>query len=392
MYRSVKNFLYIISGSLLRILLFLCITATVVLIVFGNSKTLKTIMITTNSYSRFIPSVIESSKNNPQTAKSLPFDDPKITQIFTDSFSSNDLKNKTETFIDSTYSWLNKQTPELTFKIDFTKNKQTFSRELADYAFNRLDRLPVCKSNPTELDPLNAVCKPIESISKESKQAYETEIFNSDTFLQKTVLSQDDLPKNDKGQSIAKRLYFVPDIFIWLKRAPYILGVFILFLATDFILLSPRRRKGFNKLAEILASSGASIVLFPIIYNYILPYFSKSFDFSIQSDATSKIFNELINQLNNTVNFLFITIGTSLIIIGFFIYSAERLTRPRSKYSKIEKSAGLASSIKKPSVSPKSLKLKLNQKNTPVQSSENPKDKNTKNDKKYHNIFNKKEF
>ncbi len=391
MFRTIKNILYVLSGSLFRIVLFLCITAAVLMIVFGSSKTLKTTMQTSNAYNRFVPSVIESNKKNPQTASALPYDDPKITNIFLDSFPANDLKLKTETVIDSAYSWLNKDTDKLQFRIDFTKNKHQLSQELADYAFNRLERLPMCKVNPAELDPLTAVCQPKNAVSPDSKKAYEQQIFLSDSFLQKTVLSQDDLPKNSTGQSITQQLYFLPNVFTWLKRSPYILGALSIILAVDFILLSPRRRKGVQRLSAILVSSGVSILMFPLIYSYIIPYFSKSFQFSLETDGTQKIFSEIIDKLNRNIDILFISIGAAIFVVGFILYAAERLTRPQSKYHDIEKMAGVATGIKKVAESPKSLKGKLSQENIPLQSSDKPRTKSMKTGNKYRKLK-KKEF
>ena len=392
MLRSIKNILYILSGSLLRLVLFFGITATVLLIIFGRPTTLKSTLQTSNAYSRFVPSLIEASKKSGQDGGTLSFENPDIVEIFTNSFPPQDIKSGTETFINSTYDWLTKRTPTLSFTIDFTSNKQQFAREIADYAFNKLERLPYCKQPPAELDPLSATCRPKDIDIEESKKSYEEQIFKSDSFLQKTILTQDDLPKNTKGQTIVEQLHFAPDIFVWLGRAPYILGALLLFLAFDFIWLSPRKRKGVLSLSTILISSGISILAFPLLFSYILPYFSKSLDFNFDTAGTQKIFSEIIDELSRNIDILFISFGAGVAAVGFLLFAGERLTRPQIKYGNLEKKAGLAGSIKKPSPSPKSLRGKLTQDNVPLQSSDGPKRKPSNINSKYKKLRNKKEF
>jgi signal transduction histidine kinase len=210
--------------------------------------------------------------------------------------------------------------------------------------------------------------------------------------LQKTILTQEDLPKNAAGQTIASQLHYAPTVFTWLKRAPYILGALLLFLVIDFILLSPRRRKGIKNLSTILISSGVSIIIFPILFSYVIPYFSKSFQFDFESVGTQKIFSEIIDQLSRNIDILFIAIGGAIALLGLVLYVGERITRPTTKYTNLEKRSGLAVSTKKQEQSPKSLRGKLNQDNIPLQTSDGPKNKKQKGKSKYRTIMNKKEF
>lgn len=393
MLRSIKSILYVLSGSLLRLVLFFGITATVLLIIFGRPNALKTTLQTSNAYSRLVPSLIETSKKNGQNNGTLSFDDPVIAEIFTKSFPPADIKKNTELFIDSVYSWLNNKTDTLQFTIDFTSNKQLFARELANYAFNKLELLPYCKQPPAELDPLNATCLPKNVDLTEAKRSYEEQIFLTDSFLQKTILTQEDLPKNTKGQSITDQLYFAPDVFTWLKRAPFILSAFLIFLSFDFILLSPRKRKGVQSLSTILISSGVGILAFPLLFSYVLPYFSKSFDFNFDTAVgTQKIFTEIIDELSRNIDILFISFGAGVTIVGFMLYIGERLSRPQTKYTSLEKKSGLATSQQKAQTSPKSLRGKLNQSNIPLQTSDGPKKNKVTGKSKYRTLKNKKEF
>jgi hypothetical protein len=339
-----------------------------------------------------VPAVIDENKKNPQTSKAFPFDDPKVTDIFTYAFPARDLKNSTETVLNATYDWLNKKTPTLRFSVDFTTNKRQYATSLADYAFTRLQGLPVCKQPPAEIDPLTATCKPTNIAFEESKKSYEEQIFISDSFLPKTVFTENDLPKNTHGQSIAQQYAFLPDVFIWLHRAPYIICAILTVLAVDFILLSSRKRRGIYSLSRILIGSGISIVIFPLFFNYIVPYFSKSFQFDFETVGTQKLFSEIFDELSRTMDLLFIAIGSSIAVLGFIIFAAERLSRPRTKYHNLEKESGLAVGIKKPAPSPKSLKNKLGSDNVPLQTSDGNTSKKVKSNGKYRTLNKKKDI
>lgn len=384
---AVKGFLYNLIGSLLRLTLVLGITATVFVVVLGKPSTIESSLQANSAYSRYVPSLIAENKKLPQNADNPILKDPALTQILTDSFSSSDLKNKTEHFIDSIYNWLQGDTETLVFTIDFTANKRKFADSLANYAFVRFAALPICKQNPTEIDPLTAGCRPKNINLNESKQSYADQIFTSDAILKKTVFTQDDLPKNTAGQTIQQQFSYAPTVFLWLHRAPYIMAIAALFLILDMLLLSTRKRKAVKSLANIFMGSGISILVFPLLYDYIVPYFSKSLSFSFDKSGTQQIFNEITNEVSHLIDLYFIYIGLSFAVFGFLLWAAERLTRPHNKYHDVDKKAGVQISTKK---IPPPNKTKLTTDTVPVQTSDGTR-KKVKVSPKYRKL-NKKEF
>ena len=384
---SVKAFLYSLAGSLLRLTLVFGITATVLVVIFGQPTTIKNSLQSNSAYSRYVPSLIEENKKLPQNADNTVLKDPAITQILTESFPSSDLKAKTETFIHGIYSWLQGDTKTLVFTIDFTANKRMFADRLANYAFVRFASLPVCKQNPIEIDPLTATCRPKNINLEDSKQSYADQIFASDAILKKTVFTQEDLPKNTAGQTIAQQFSYAPTAYTWLARAPYIMIFAVIFLALDLLLLSTRKRKAVRSLANIFIGSGISILVFPLLYDFIVPHFSKSLSFSFETSGTQQIFNEITTEISHLIDVYFIGIGLSLAVVGFLLWAAERLSRPQNKYHNIDKKAGMQVGTKKV---PSPNKTKLNADTVPLQSSNGP-HKKVKVSPKYRKL-NKKEF
>lgn len=392
--KTLKKLAFWIVAYSIRLVLFATISAAVAVIIIGHSSSVKDALSQTNSYARFVPAVIDANKSAPQSDRSLNYDDPNIVKIFTDSFPAADLKVQTEAVIDSLYAWLNGKTPQLTFKVDFIKNKATLADSLSAYAFARLAKLPVCKQLPDSVNPLTINCQPKGYDLKEVQDSYRQELLSSDSFLSKTVLTEKDLSKNAAGKTLPQQYNFAPTAFQWLLRAPYILGGMFFVFGGLYIWLSPKKRRGVAGIGSILISSGVSLAIFPILFDIVIPHFTNSFQAQTGTSGTQAIFSDVIDRITHHFDALFISIGIQLAIAGLCIYILERATRDEtSKYKNIEKMSGIVTSNQKSAPSPKSLRGKLTYENIPVQTSDLPTRLNSKNaayKKKYSKLFKKK--
>ena len=390
-----KIVFWIVSYSI-RLVLFATVSAAIAVAVIGKSSDVKEVLQQTDSYTRFVPAVIDANKAAPQSGNSLDYDDKNIELIITESFPASDLKQTTESVIDSVYDWLNGKTPSLTFKADFTKNKEMLADKLSAYAFNRLRQQPVCKSLPETINPLTVQCQPAGYDLDEAQASYRQQLLESDSFLAKTVLTEQDLPKNTSGKTLAEQLDFAPRSFRWLLRAPYVLGAVTLLFGVLYVVLSPRIRKGIAGIGSILMGSGASLALFPIIFDILLPQLTKDYQVQSGTQGTQAILNDVINHVSNHSYTLLITIGIQLFIAGLCVYLLERATRNETaRYKNIEKKTGITSSNQKPGPSPRSLRGKLSHENVPLQSSDLPARLNQKRineNKKYAKLFTKKKI
>lgn len=394
--KILKKIAYWIVGYSIRFILFATITAAVIVSVVGKSSYVKNILTDINSYDRFVPAVIEANRTAPQSSDSLNYDDPNIVKIFNDSFPAADLKIQTEGVIDNLYGWLNGEQPTLTFKADFTPNKALLADKLTNYAFERLAGLPDCKQLPESINPLTINCKPGGYDLQDVKESYHQELLGSNSFLSQTVLTEKDLPKNDAGKTLPQQLTFAPSAFQWLLRAPYLLGGITLVFGVLYVWLSPRKRRGISGIGSILLSSGISLAIFPILFDIVIPHYTKSFQAQSGTTGTQAIFSDVIDHITHHFDTLFITIGIQLFIVGLSIYLLERATRNETaKYKNIEKKSGTVSSVEKPRPSPKSLRGKLSAENVPVQSSDLPNRLNPKRvaeNKKYAKLHKKKKM
>jgi hypothetical protein len=371
--KTLKKIGFWIVSYTVRLALFGTILTAVAVAIIGKNSYVKDVLNETKSYDRFVPAVIEANKAAPQGSNSLNYDDQNIVKIFTESFPADDLKSKTEHVIDEVYAWLNGEQPQLKFSADFSPNKQLLADKLSAYAFTRLAKLPPCKSLPETINPLTIECKPVGFDLKEVQESYRQQLLASDSFLSKTILTEEDLPKNTAGKTLPDQYAFAPTAFRWLLRAPYILGVLTLVFSVAYVWLSPKKRKGVAGLGSILMSSGISLAIFPILFDIVIPRFTDSFQVQSGTQGTQAIFSDIISSITAHFVSLFITIGIQLFVAGLCVYLIERVTRNEAaKYKTVEKKSGVVSSNQKPEPTPKSLRGKLAHDNIPVQTSDLP--------------------
>ncbi len=371
--RTLKKIGFWIVSYTIRLVLFGCVTASVLVVVAGKPEDVKAILNQANSYERFVPAVIDANKNQSNGDNTLDYSDPKVVSVITNSFPAADLRTNAENVIDHVYGWLDGSVPQLSFTVDFTQNKIALADGLTSYAFTRLAFLPPCKSLPSEVNPLTIQCQPPDYDDPAIQTSYRDQLLDSESFLSKTVITEKDLPKNTQGKTFAQQYSFAPTAYKWLLRAPYVLGALTVIMSVLYIFLSPKKRRGVSGLGSVFMGSGITLAIFPILYDFILPKLTSSFQVQSGTTGTQAIFSDVISQVTSHVDSLFITIGIQLTIVGLSIYLLERATRDSlARYKDVSKKAGVATSLEKPEPSPRSLRGKLTVDNIPLQSSDLP--------------------
>lgn len=393
--KTIKKLLFLLVSYSIRLVLFATITVWILVLTVGKPEKTKQIIAANNAYERFVPSVINANKSLPTSEGSINYDDPKISNIIYASFPASDIKNAAENVIDGTYNWLSGTSKELVFRADFSSNKIKLAEALSGYAFDRLKTLPDCIQQPSAVNPLTINCRPEGFNDPKVKQAYLQQLISSDTFLAKSVFTAQDLPKNSAGKTLPQTYSFAPTLYKWLLRAPYLLLSLTLLMCGLYVLLSPNKRRGVSGLGLIFITSGFSLAIFPILFDVVLPRFTKSFQSPTQSTGPQTIISDIVSHVTHRFDSAFITVGIQLFIAGISIYLLEKATKnPISKYKNVAKKSGLTSSNQKRTKNdPKSLRGKLNQQNIPLQSSDSKDSKTSskiaQNDK-YRKLYQKK--
>lgn len=364
---TINRFIFIVCDNLLRFLIYSSATIIVVLLVIGNRDVVKQTIADSGAYEKFVPSVLDANKDQ-DSASSIPLDDPEVTRIINESFPPENLQTQTEAIVDSIFNWLDKKSDRVQFSVDFTANKNALGDKLSEYAFNRVAFLEICQTQPETFDPFTTNCRPYGYDIFEGQQIFADQIKSSEGFLGKTVLTEKELPKNKAGQNLFEQYSYAPNIFKWLKRAPLILGIATVFVCVFYVLNAPHRRKGVSRLGRTIVGNSATLIVTPFVFGVIIPQLTRDYSNELSGSSSEVLLNDIINTLVHRFDRLMILFGLWLMLIGFAVLVAERMTRPKTRYASVEKNAGLTSGIeKKKSNSPRG---KLTTMTVPLQSSE----------------------
>jgi hypothetical protein len=362
-----RKLVHFLCATLLRFLVYATATATVFLLIGGNSEHIKQAIDVSGAYKRFVPSIIESNQDTKVTS-SIPLGDPEVVRIINEAFPPQDLKNKSSSIIDSVFAWLMGSTPNPTFSVDFTQNKNQLGDKLSEYAFTKLAFKDVCKVQPAEFDPFKSECRPAGFDIFQGQKDFAGQIKASSGFLGNTVLTDHNLPKNKTGKNIFEQYSYAPKMYAWLRRAPLILGGLTILASICYIWTDTNKRKGVMRLGRGVIGNSVTLIATPLIFGFIAPWVSRNYTNEIAGSSSEVLLNDIVTSISKEFDRYTIWFGAILLLAGLSIVIAEKMTRAKARYSGIEKS-GLSSSneAKKKPILPRG---KLGPDSLPLQSSE----------------------
>lgn len=318
-------------------------TTTVLLLIGGSSGYIKQAIEESGAYEKFVPSIIESNREA-QAASSIPLDDPEVVKIINDAFPPADLKEKSNLIIDNIFAWLQGGKEDASFRVDFTANKSQLGDKLSEYAFTKLAFKDMCRLQPAEFDPFTTDCRPANFDIFKGQAEFADQIKSTEGFLGNTVLTEKNLPKNKAGKNIFEQYSFAPKLYGWLQKAPYILFGLTIVASIGYVWTETSRRKGFARLSKGIIGNSVTLIVTPIIFGFIIPWVSKGYTTELAGSSAEVLLNDIVNSVSREFDKLIIWFGAILLLVGFSMLTAEKMTRSKAKYSHVEKKAGLASS------------------------------------------------
>jgi hypothetical protein len=183
------------------------------------------------------------------------------------------IQSNSESFIDSLYAWLSGKTEQPQFTVDLTEAKQKLIDGVAAAAQNRYEGLPICtleqvRSLGTDIDPFNAPCQPPGLASSAVQEKVRTELASNQEFLKDTVLTAEDLPKDEQGRTVTDNLAAAPDAYNLAKSLPWLLALVSLLLAAAVVFLSDTKLRGLRSIGITLLGTG----IFLFIGSFLITY------------------------------------------------------------------------------------------------------------------------
>lgn len=381
-----KIILFII-GFTFRSALFFGLTLLAALLLIGNKTTLKDTLIEINAYQRFSQSIIDGGKEQAsKDQNAIPLDRPEIALALQQSLDQTTLQSITESFIDSSYKWLNGDTPSIDFSADVSKNKDLLARQVSGYAVERIATLPPCDGIPNQTNIFNVECNPVGlDLGAQRAEVYKT-LMNDESIFPNEPLTASSLPVDSRGRSFQAAYSSAPNYYKMFKIAPWALLGIALICAGAIVVMSRKKRRGLRTIATGLISTGIILAITPVLYIYMLPALGISLPGSSgsrTSESFAAISSDFTSSLYSQFNMLLINIAIQTVVIGLIMLFALRFFGDSKKaYHGLQKKAGVAVSV--PSSARPS--VKVSRSDVPVQTSEKrrvPRHSDSKLSKKY---------
>lgn len=270
-----KKFLLLSSSGLLKITLFTLALVAAAWMTFSTSGAPKKALEQSGVYDDVVKTVLdETQKSVEQEGGDIPVNEPQIQAAVSKAFPPEFLQQNVEGVIDGIYAWLHGDTEAPEFTIDITAAKQTVVAGAADYAVSRFEGLPVCtldqlRALGTNIDPFNAPCRPPGLTSAQVRSEAEAQLANQDEFLKDTVITADDLPKDEQGKTATQNLEAAPGIFQMLAWVPWVLALLALLFALGVLFLSESKRKGIKSIGVTLVGVGVFLLIGTLLISYL---------------------------------------------------------------------------------------------------------------------------
>lgn len=347
-----------LAASGLSFFLFSMVVVSSLVVTFKPNN-VKTMLRSSGVYDNIVEDVLRQSKTlNKDTSGSgdnkNAFDDPGVQAVAKKTFTPEFIRTSVEEIIDGISPWLESKTPKPVFAVDLGQVKNSFADNIGEYARTRYAGLPVCQAGqmPDTTDILTVSCKPSGYNPEPEIQKAVTELKSDPKFLDKTVITPDDLVDSSGSDKrpLFDRLSEVPKAYHWATVAPYIFGGLALLSAMIIIIASEQRRHGFRRVATNLFLTGGLLLAEVLLVGKLMiraeDHVSKS---AADNAGLNKTVISVLKLVENSLNSVVLIFAISFLVIAIVITVYLIMTRPSEpKADKIPKEASEHESPDKP--------------------------------------------
>lgn len=327
----VQSIVKFLSSSVVRICLLLLPLCLGVALLFGREGYIKQAITDSGLYAAIVPTIIDESitATGNEAGKGL-LKDPGVQTAVTSAFTPTAVQQYSETVIDAYYSWLSGRSDSLKFSIDTKGALDVLQQNLAQYAQQRAESLPVCtlaqlKEQPTDQTILTAPCVAPGSSPAAIGQTFSKDVVAQADFLRQPAITEQDLPKDTNQPDTSNQ---TPQYFQFLQKSPWIIGTIAVLAGSIYILLSADRRKACRSIAMTSIGIGVFLLAGCMLYWLI----SSRIDSLVQgnSQAFQVALVSLIKRIGSDFNRIvaitssvYIAVGAIVIILMKRLYPPE---------------------------------------------------------------------
>ncbi len=343
----IKKLLRGLVSNLFNLFIFLVALVTAVVFTFHSPKKIEKSLSDSGVYSTFIDNALQEANksNKDQSSNDIPISDPAIKTAANKAFTPELLQRNTENILDGTYDWLSGKTATPDFRVDLRSAKKTFAMDVGEAAKNRLASLTVCtpaqmRTLNSKFNPFNVSCRP-QGINLTAQQQKVThDLLNSKDFLGTPLLTAQNLPKNDKGQTVFEQLSKAPKIYRLVNASPWLLGGLAVVTSGVTLLLYDSKRRGLRFISITLISTGILLLVISFVSSWLLNKANQPGGRLGQAVKGSfqQTVNKAVSSINNSFQHIIIWIGAVYLLAGITTLLILHFTKPKNQSKdKVEK-------------------------------------------------------
>ncbi len=362
--RSIFAFLF---AFLLQLSLFLLLTFMAILTLVGTPKVIKQALADSGIYDNLISNVLTTATKNSgnpsgqasqNEGQQLPFDNPDFLAAVNKAVPPAFIHQTVDQILDGTYHWLDGKSAQPDFKIDITETKRTFTDAVADYAVKRVETLPVCpKGQQIQGDLFETACRPIGFNAQTEKQKIIDNVSSEEGFLKESVITIDSLQtkKGENGEAgnkdtkpFTEKFEAAPKVYKFLKLTPIIFSIASVVCIGLVFLLSTDHRKALKKLSNIFITTGATTLVFALIYWFLFNALNKptgKLGQAVDSSIQANVIRGLSSAFSTFIKTLIIG-SVIYIVIGLILWLIRKRFLPEDPLSEEQKENNINTILK----------------------------------------------
>jgi hypothetical protein len=290
---------------------------------FGRREVVKQWFENSGAYDNFVTEITVLSQSQALEAGNI-IDGATLETAANAGFTPEILQQGLEDVLDGTYDWLEGETTDLTFEIDFTESKQAYAQALTDAAAVRVETLQPCVKQTTgAFDPFSAPCRPVGLDFGPLEDGVKQLVLEDENFLPDPVISASDITVNKDGspQTISEAASYLPLAYKIARFGPFIAILLTFASGIGLVAIASSKRKGVFKIFRGFAFTAASLAVFTYISGHSTDWLDRAFAVDPSARGiTERIIKPVVGEITSDL-----TRWTSLFMIIYGVLAAVTL-------------------------------------------------------------------
>ncbi|HET7320592.1 MAG TPA: hypothetical protein VFI84_03345 [Candidatus Saccharimonadales bacterium] len=341
-----RRFVYHALSVCLFVFLILAAWSAALTITFSNPAKLETWLSQSKLYDHFVATAIEQTQKSAQkgqnnVANGLDVNDPAVQDAAKAAITPEVLQKSVNTFLDANYAWLEGKTAKPEFSIDLTGVKSALAANIGAYAQKRATGLPKCTNIvqiAQQTDYLTATCLPPGVTPSAVAQAVQQQTADSQDFLANPVITAETFnqtTQTQQGSQTSQKPYYqqlssLPAAYRISTKIPVLVTVLAILSIVGVTLLAATRRKGLRRVASLLVSTGAIILLLIFISSAILHRVETKVFTNDKVGQLQQSLVDFAHRAQSALANIDLWFGVSFVAAGAAIYLALYFTKPKA--------------------------------------------------------------